>query len=136
MNYYAWILSGMALLCAVQVRAASFDPADYVLVSYELTAAQEEQFDNGDGAVSGFWSAWDRDSENRLDYVHELPETHGNGVVSAGAEDDTNYFKCNFRLPAFEDGAVDAGGCRGVWNERAVDRHGRPPGRRSGDTER
>ena len=66
------------LLSASFLIAVEIDPTDYTLIGYELTEEQENQFDL-DGELSDFWLIWDADNEMKLDYVHELPSTHGVG---------------------------------------------------------
>jgi hypothetical protein len=100
--------------------AAEYDPADAVLVAYELTPDEEGMYSNTDGALSNFWSAWDKDTQNKLDYVHELPSTHGSGIAGAGP-DDVCYGVCGCTYPGFTSGEDDAQlFVKAAWGEKGM----------------
>jgi hypothetical protein len=82
--------ASLACLWVFGVTATEFDPADYTVVAYKLTAEQEEQFRHDDGLISEFWSAWDNDRDEKLDYVYMVPLTHGRnpGSMDDGREVD------------------------------------------------
>jgi hypothetical protein len=93
-----------AILNALCFGEPPVDPADYVLGSYELSPAQEETYNEKDGELSPFWSAWEGTSGDKLDCVRELPSTHG----AAADPDGTTYGKCEYRIPGFSAGEDDA----------------------------
>jgi hypothetical protein len=95
------------LIIPGSIFATEPDPADAVLIAYELTEQQETDFNNKDGSLSGFWSAWDRDNAGKLDLVKEMPSTHGSGIKPAGPE-DVCYGQCGCTYPGFSDGEDDA----------------------------
>jgi hypothetical protein len=108
--------------CFLPAHATDPDPSDAVLVVYELTSDQEDHYSNNDGRLSDFWSSWENDTDNKLDYVHELPATHGSGVVTAGnPETDIHYGDCTWFEPAFADGPEDAQlFIKGAWGEKGL----------------
>ena len=75
----------IALVWSLGVLAQTLtDPDDYVLVSYRITPQQEELFDGTDAELTEFWSEWD--TNEKLDYIHELPYTHGRSFAMLGFE--------------------------------------------------
>jgi hypothetical protein len=104
------------------LTGADVDPTDYTLIAYELIPQQEEQFDYTDGKVSEFWMAWEGPQAGELDYVHEIPETHGAGAVTAGdPEINPEYDSCYYIEPGFTDGIDDAQlFIRAAWGEKGL----------------
>ena len=78
-------------LCAVFMMAASVaavtdpNPTDFVLVAYQLSAAQESQFSNTNGAESAFWKLLTLNTTT-IDYMLQTPSD--NGRAGAGFEDE------------------------------------------------
>jgi hypothetical protein len=103
-------IGAIALIAfSLNVHSVTIDPTDYVLVAYRLTADQESQFDAKDGKSSSFWSMWD--NNDALDYVHELPSTHGTATLSPdqqGAYYENLDGSAPARIPGFTDGEDDA----------------------------
>ncbi|MDD5675295.1 MAG: hypothetical protein PHC61_14085, partial [Chitinivibrionales bacterium] len=65
------------------VKAQSIYPpdvTDFVLVAYQLSAAQESEFSTTDGIRSPFWNAWDVCTD-KLDYQYCDPSCCAGGTV-------------------------------------------------------
>jgi hypothetical protein len=57
--------------------AADIDPADHIIVAYQLSAEQEDNFSVTDGQAADFWGLWEGTGADVLDYAHLIPSIHG-----------------------------------------------------------
>lgn len=76
------------------------DQFDTVLVTYQLSAAQETQFDGHDGALAAFWSEWDTQNASSLnrDYILMDPAhcAQPGRDYYTGPEDNSVYIRAAY----------------------------------------